>query len=246
VSHVPPGYRSITCPDGTRAVARAADADDISLILREATLHEWAAAQRDRRALRGRGVAWAVSLPGGSTVVVRHSMHGGMLASLTGDRFLAPTRAPHELEVACWLRSGGVRTPEVAAYATYPAGPLLRRSDVATVEIPDARDLGEYCRLGGNELDDALELTRELVESLSMAGAHHPDLNVKNVLIGPDDGRKSAWVLDVDRVRRTDPRDAMSANVRRLVRSLNRWRTRHSAPVTHEQVARIAALGERS
>ncbi len=173
-------------------------------------------------------------------------MHGGMLAPLTGDRFLSPTRAPHELNVACWLRSVGVRTPEVAAYAIYPAGPLLRRSDVATVEIPEARDLGEYCQVGGSELDAALELTRELVESLSRAGAHHPDLNVKNVLIGKDDGREVAWVLDVDRIRRTGPREARSANVRRLVRSLSRRRARLAAPVTVEQVARIAALGERS
>src|SRR5690606_16154026 len=157
------------------------------------TLHAWAAHQPARRALHGRGVAWAVALPGGTNVVVRHSRHGGALAGLTGDRFLAPTRAPHELSVSLWLQSSGVHTPTMIAYATYPAGPLLRRSDVVTAEVPGARDLGSVCMEGGAELDAALDSTGILLDSLARAGAHHPDLNVKNVLLADGGAAFTAW-----------------------------------------------------
>src|SRR5919205_114439 len=90
----------------------------------------------------GRGVAYAVALPDDATrVVVRRSRHGGVLAPITGERFLGPTRAPRELDVALRLARLGVPTPEVVAFATYPAGPLVRRADVLTREVEDAVDL---------------------------------------------------------------------------------------------------------
>ena len=139
---VPGGYERQLHPHAV-AVARS----DIAAAIRQAliapngkhtTLHEFAAAQAGARALRGRATAYAVALAGGLRVVVRHNRHGGLLASLTGDRFIAPTRAPQELAISLELVRRGVPTPAVVAYALYPPGALLQRSDVATEEIRDS------------------------------------------------------------------------------------------------------------
>jgi len=209
--------------------------------LREAlgagTLHAWAASRPERRELRGRGAAYAVELSDGRTdVVVRHSRHGGLLAPLTGDRFLAPTRAPRELATSLALREGSVRTPEVVATVVYPAGPLLRRADVATRLVPDARDLADVI---GSVPDDAwVGPTAELLSALAAAGARHPDLNLKNVLLSP----AGAWVLDVDVVTLgARPADAARANWARLERSLLKRRRLHGLAVSDAALATLAS-----
>jgi 3-deoxy-D-manno-octulosonic acid kinase len=177
-------------------------------------------------------------------VVVRHSRHGGLLAPVTGDRFLSPTRAPHELRTALRLAAAGVPTPEVVAYATYPAGPLLRRSDVATREVEGGRDLAAWLidRPAEGVKRELLRATAVLLARLADAGARHPDLNLKNVLLVPvGDGRFDAHVLDVDRIafgRYRDPR-AAEANLARLARSARKWRVRHGADISEGDLARL-------
>ena len=202
------------------------------------TLYAWAASRPGRRELRGRAAAYAVQLPDGRTdVVVRHSRHGGLLAPLTGDRFLAPTRAPRELATSLALREASVRTPEVVATVVYPAGPLLRRADVATRLVPDARDLGDTI---GAVPDDAwMAPTASLLRALAAAGARHPDLNLKNVLLSRDE----AWVLDVDVVvLGTPPNEAARANWARLERSLLKWRRTRGLPVSDASMAELRAV----
>lgn len=146
------------------------------------TLHGWAARTPNARPLRGRDIAYATMLAG-APVVVRHSRHGGLLAPLTQDLFLAPTRAPHELDVAIRLRAAGVPTPEIVAYATYAVIPGIERADVVTREV------------AGRELTRPEE-AETLIQAMSRAGAVHPDLNMRNVLV---DGA-TAYVLDIDTV----------------------------------------------
>jgi hypothetical protein len=212
-------------------------ADAVREALRGGTLHAWAAARPDRRELRGRGAAYAVALPGGAAdVVVRHSTHGGLLAPLTRDLFLPPTRAPRELATSIALRDAGVRTPEVVATVVYRAGPPLRRADVATRLVPDARDLAAV--VGAVPDDLWLPPTAALLASLARAGARHPDLNLKNVLLAAD----GAWVLDVDVVTLgNSPDDAARANWARLERSLLKWRRLHALPLRDDALARLRA-----
>jgi RIO-like serine/threonine protein kinase len=167
------------------------------------TLYSWASRENGARPLRGRGVSYAVVL-GDTRVVVRHSRHGGLLAPLTRDLFLAPTRAPHELDVALRLRAAGVPTPEVVAYATYAVLPGVWRADVVTREIT------------GQELTSP-EGAEGLIAAMGRAGAVHPDLNMRNVMV---EGA-TAYVLDVDRVYflpSDDPR-VTERNRARLLRS---------------------------
>jgi 3-deoxy-D-manno-octulosonic acid kinase len=187
-----------------------------------------------------------VPLPDATThVVVRHGWHGGLLRRLTRDRFLAPTRAPHELAAALTLRARGVRTPEIVAYVIYPAGPLLRRSDVASREVPRARDLA-LTLLGPPDATvkaAALEATATLLARMAAAGAQHADLNLKNVLLEPAaDGALAAWLIDVDRVRFHPPGDARvtARNLARLSRSARKWARLYGADVTEDDLAWLA------
>jgi hypothetical protein len=89
-----------------------------------------------------------------------------------------------------------------------------------------------------------------LLRDLQRIGAHHPDLNAKNIYLArqrdadrPDssDGWR-AYVLDVDRVRFLAPDDALAGaeNAARLHRSLLKWRTREGLVITDAQLAVLA------
>ncbi len=227
---IPPGYARIDA-GGTVAVAQAEHAGAVGKALEWGTLHDWARQHPTARALAGRDVAYAAPLPLSEVrVVVRHNRHGGLLASLTGDRFLAPTRAPLELATALRLQAAGIPTPEVVAYAVYDAGGLFRRSDVMTCEVTNATDLATLLQdASDGERRTALAATARLLARLAAAGARHHDLNIKNVLLRRcDDGAMSAYVLDVDRVAFGRAGDAtlLEGNLRRLERSARKWRAR--------------------
>lgn len=232
----PPGYLSWS--EGTTdVVALEPVARAIREALREGTLFDYAAHHPDAKPLRGRGVAYAVPLPGEAAHgVVRRSRHGGLLAPLTGEAFLGDTRAPRELAVSLRLTTLSVPTPEVLAYATYYAGPMVRRADVVTRFVPDSSDLAERLMHPSAERDkdELLVATAELLARMAIARARHPDLNLKNILIARDtNGRFEALLLDVDRVwfDRQSAERATAANLRRLARSAGKWRRTRDLPL---------------
>ena len=245
MTQAPAGYTRFLL-SGADVVALGPCADAVRRAVGGRSLYHYAATHPARRELQGRGMAYAVTLPDGTTrVVVRHSRHGGLFAPVTGDRFLPPTRAPYELRTALRLAAAGVPTPEVIAYATYPAGAVFRRSDVATREVVGGRDLAQ--RLSATEPADrraaALTATAELLRALQRAGARHPDLNVRNVLIvDTEDGSCRALVLDVDRVVFGQPDDARcgTANVRRLLRSARKLRSQGRIVIGDDELAGLA------
>lgn len=244
----PPGYARDWLDGDTELVALQGTRDAAREAMREGSLYAYAAHAPGNRPLRGRATAYAVELPGGGpSVVVRHSRHGGLLSGVTGDRFLAPTRAPRELRTALRLARLGIPTPEVVAFATYPAGGPMRRADVATREIADGRDLGAL--LAGTEPGEARreewEAVARLLGRMTDSGVRHPDLNAANVLLAPDEnGELDAWLLDVDRVwfdRPGDPR-VLDANLRRLLRSVRKWRDVRGAPVDDHEMDDLARM----
>lgn len=231
---LPEGFASFSVGRAA-VVARRDVARAVKEAMTEGTLYRYAERHPRARSFAGRSVVWAAPLPDGKTnVVVRHSQHGGLLARITGDRFVAPTRAPRELQASLRLAAAGVPTPEVLAFATYPAGLWFRRADVATREITRGKDLA-WIFLNpppGAQLGRILGATQRLLEQLWRCGARHPDLNLKNVLVTPWDATDPvAYVLDVDRVtfsREKDPA-VWRANVERLAHSGIMWRDRHGA-----------------
>lgn len=242
---MPAGYQSAVLPRGITVVARAELLETVRAAMGAGTLFAFAQHQPAARPLTGRGVVYAVALPDGTRVVVRHNRHGGFLAPITGDRFLAPTRAPLELAASLRLMSAGVRTPVVAAYVRYPAGGRFERADVATIEVVDGRDLGAV--LVHDDLaaqKEALDAAATAMGALSAIGARHHDLNVKNLLITRSGGAMHAYVLDLDRItfgRAGDP-SVVERNLERFARSARKWRERYGARVADDDLARVASL----
>lgn len=242
----PAGYEEVGL-DGRTAIVRVGAVPGVRTALRLApTLHDWAAAAPDAQAFAGRGTSWGATLPCGSTpVVVRRSRHGGLLGPLQGERFLVPGRAPRELATALRLQEAGVRTPDVIAYALYPAGPGFCRIDVATRRLPAGADLPDRWRSADAVARAAiLGAVAMLLRDLQAAGAWHADLNAKNVYLVGSGPRWQAWALDVDRVvfGRPNLPTIGARNLARLVRSLRKWRRRHGLAVDDATIAQLTAL----
>jgi hypothetical protein len=226
--------------NGARVVVAKSCARSIREVLETEWLYEYAARQPDAVPLVGRAPVFAVNLPGScGRVVVRHNMRGGWMAKITRDLFMFPTQGYRELLASLRLRASGVSTPEVLAYVSYPKTFLLRRSDVATREIPNGHDLSVALAkvTDHDHRVMVLDAIVKMLRSLTQAGAHHQDLNLKNVLLTAGDGPGlDAHLLDVDRVRFSSPGSPLvgKANLDRLIRSLRKWRDLHSLPYSAE------------
>jgi hypothetical protein len=244
-----PGYAKIRVKRARGLVVETCKAE-LEQILGSETLYAYAGRQPDARKFRGRATAYGISLGTGcGNVVVRHAMRGGVLGKTGSDLFLPPTRGLRELVNSLRLRLSGVPTPEVIAFVSYSAGQVFRRSDVATREIPDSHDLSVVLReMQDKEHRDAcLKAAGKLLVQLARAGAHHPDLNARNVLITWESEGARAHVLDVDRIRFHMPGDPMvaQANLDRLKRSLQKLRERESLEVSDSEIDSLAVAPER-
>jgi hypothetical protein len=242
----PAGYVRVTAGRCTVVVQERFVADARAL-LADGSLYHAAARDLGARPLAGRGIAYAVALPvSGTRAVVRHNRHGGLLAPITRDLFLPPTRAPHELAIALRLRELGVPTPEILMYGTAPAPFPFCRADVVTREIHDSRDLSAY--IAPSEPDasrrSAWTATRALVRTMNEAGVRHHDLNVKNVLLAGSENELAAYLLDVDRVTFGAPHssDVAEANAARLLRSARKWRDERGALFDEDELTGLEAL----
>jgi 3-deoxy-D-manno-octulosonic acid kinase len=239
-----PGYARLK-GTGLRGLVVESCRTAVQQILDTGTLYSYAASQPDARAYKGRAPAYAITLGDGcGRVVVRHAMRGGLIGKSGTDLFLPPTRGLRELVNSMRLRLAGVPTPEVVAIVTYRAGPLFRRSDVATREIPDSHDLSVVLREmpQGSDRHSCLTAAGALLAAMAAAGAHHPDLNARNILITWESTHGArAHVLDVDRIRFNVPQDPMvaRANADRLARSLRKLRDTEQLPVDESEIAAI-------
>lgn len=220
-----PGYERARV-GGTRVVALADCLPEIAGIVERQHLYEYAESLPNARVYRGRGATYGIALPGScGRVVVRHARRGGLPARFVSDLYVSRLPPLRELITSYRLRMVGVPTPELVAYVTYSASPFIRY-DVATRELQDAADLAHRLNdTSDDELRAALvHSTAVLLEQLAEAGAHHSDLNAKNVLLVRSGSGFEATVIDVDRVRFHVPRSpmVMRANLDRLERSLRK------------------------
>ncbi len=244
-----PGYARLDV-NGARGLAIDGCHEAVEAILSLETLYEYAARQPDARRFVGRAPAYAITLGEAcGPVVIRHAMRGGVLGRTGSDLFLPPTRGLRELVNSLRLRLTGVPTPEVIAVVSYRAGPLLRRSDVATREIKESHNLAVVLRemTAGEDRESCLRAAGKLLASMARAGAHHPDLNARNILITWDaSAGAKGHMLDVDRIRFHTPDDPLvwSANITRLARSLRKLRDRKELDVSEEEIDLIRATSQ--
>ena len=189
---------------GAQVIALESARDSIATILAASgTIHGHAAASASAKPLRGRGVSWAFDA-NGERWVVRHFRRGGAMTKVLDDRYLraGATRPARELHASLALRSRGVDTPEVVAYAIYPIG-IYYRADIVTRWIADSEDLasvtfGPDARSAAGRAA-AWAAAGRLLHSAFEQGTHHPDLNLRNILVAGDATQPTAWLIDLDR-----------------------------------------------
>lgn len=222
-----PGYDQFRV-ERINVVAAKALTHRLREILQHGTLYDFARRHADALVLQGRAPVYAIPLDG-ERVAVRHAMRGGLLGAVLHDRFIPPTRVMREFAASLRLRLSGVPTPEVLAIMTYPAGGVFRRADVVTRYVQGA----DLAAVFADQRNDAqrrpiLDAVGRLLGALAGAGAQHPDLNLKNILVTSAPDGYTAFVLDVDRVHFHVPGDPLvaRANLERLLRSMRQWRER--------------------
>ena len=225
-------------------------ADALRSVLENEPLYRYAESHASVRPIAGRGAVYASWLPGDvERVVVRRNRHGGWFAPLTGDLFVRPTRAPHELQTSERLRAAGVPTPLMLGYVIYRVAPGLARADVFSREVPDSVDLSAILLdPRPAEVVQAWSATRRAVRALADAGARHHDLNVKNILLQRVPGRGfEPYVLDVDRVEFSADRAAVNeSNIARLLRSARKWQREFGAAISDADLRDLESLLRRS
>jgi 3-deoxy-D-manno-octulosonic acid kinase len=242
VAFDPPGYVSLRI-GGARIVVREADATFVRDALAEAgSLYSYAARHPDAQQMRGRQTLYVIPGPRAARWVVRRLSHGGLLAPVTGDRFLRACglRPLRELRLAHELAALGIPTPPVAAAVVYPRGPLYR-GEIAREEITGALDLGA-CLYGKARLAEpgrraALAAAGRLVRSLHEAGLLHPDLNLRNILVQSPGAAPRAYILDIEKCRRVARLRAPSRKrmLHRLRRSARRFEERTGQRLSPEE-----------
>lgn len=175
------------------------------LIRRWSSLYDWATAHPEAQAIRGRDTLYIVPGLDDDRWVVRRLTHGGLLAPLTGKRFLrlGLPRPFNELRVAERLRELGVPTPAVLAAVVYHLGPFYG-GEVARRAVENATDLAgslfDQSLDAGRRLE-AMEAAGRLVGVMHRVGLVHPDLNLRNILIQWTGTKPTAHILDLEKCR---------------------------------------------
>ena len=202
---VPPGYRRSRF-GRAHVIADEAAVPFIEAAMAQAgTLYDYAARHPEAAAIQGRSTVFVVPGPDVERWLVRRLTHGGLLAPLTGDRFLrwGRPRPFNELLLSdLFRRQLRIPTPRVVAATIYPRGPVYR-GEVAREFIADADDLAACLFADDASSEDrrceAMAAAGRLLCSLFEAGVVHRDLNLRNVLVQRISGAVEAEILDIEK-----------------------------------------------
>jgi tRNA A-37 threonylcarbamoyl transferase component Bud32 len=193
----------------------------------------------------GRDGAGVLALPrAGERVVVRSLRHGGLLASILGQRYWGAARVERELRVAYALTAAGAPVAAPAfALARRRVGPLWQCA-IATQHVAGAHTLLDALRATRDAEARAASLAAcaTALRALHDRGGRHADLNATNVLVGNSGTTPRATLIDLDRARIAEPVPARrrAREIARLFRSL----AKHAAaaqPSAAERDAFVAA-----
>ncbi len=194
--------------------------------------------------LRGRQPVVAGVLGDGVAVVVKRLHHGGLLAALTGDRFLTPRRLHTGVAVADFLAANGVATPDVLFAAWRRSGPFVR-GELGFERVSGGIDAADYLfgGLGGLPAGwrGRVGAIGRLVARLHSLGVRHGDLNLMNFYF-PEVG--DAMILDLDKAElRRAPLSEGSCrgNLARLERSVRKLGVRAPAADVAAMLAELHA-----
>jgi 3-deoxy-D-manno-octulosonic acid kinase len=211
-------------PAGAARLLVRAGYEDLAGLLMDAwqgRAHEWIGG--------GRAPHPVIALPDGGRVVVRRFRRGGMVRHLNRERYFGGDRAADELRATEKARAGGVNAPEVIAAGRIAAFPGYRAM-IATRLIAGVRDAAAaLVGADGNARFKTLWEAGRQIGRMHAAGVAHPDLNLRNLLVGEPD---VVWLIDFDRALVTDgvvPRARRQRDLERLARSAAKLRQPLSA-----------------
>jgi 3-deoxy-D-manno-octulosonic acid kinase len=134
--------------------------------------------------------------------VLRHYRRGGLIASISRDRYVwlgeARTRSFAEWRLLAELRRRGLPVPAPVA-ACYVRSVLTYRADLITEHLADCRTLADA--ITGMQLPpEHWSAVGRTIARFHREGVHHADLNAHNILLGAG-AAPTVYLLDFDRGR---------------------------------------------
>lgn len=193
----------------------------------------------------GRGGARVVRVRG-HELVLRSCRRGGMPGRVLRDTYFGCLPRPFcEVSTLQALRRRGVPVVEPLGACVQWLVPGCYRGWVVTRYIRDARTLWDWAAggVGGASRVLVWRLVGKAIRRLHDAGARHPDLNLRNILVCPGEDVPQVVLVDFDRPRLSGWRAAVG-DLARLERSARKLDP-HGNAVTAEDLRQLrAAYGE--
>ncbi len=178
----------------------------------------------------GRGAAWFVDGPFGRAVL-RHYRRGGLAAKVSADRYVwqgeDKVRSVAEFRLLAQLAAQGHCVPQPLAAAYWRDG-WFYRAAILLRRIETERDFLETMR--ADSFHTPWSQLGRVIARLHRVGAHHSDLNARNILI---DHSGALHIIDWDKGRLEAAPGPWCAEVLdRLERSLHKYR----GPVSSDSI----------
>lgn len=182
-----------------------------------------------RFAGQGRSQPWLLdveSQTGVSTLLVRPARHGGLLAPISGARFLSSRRIRNELLVHAALHARGAPVAE-PVFALWRRRGAHVEAAFATRYIEGAQDgIAFLSTPAAHPLSPRIAAEcAQAIRRFHDAGGQHADLHLKNLLVEEHAaGALRFWLIDLDRARvssEVTPRRRIR-ELMRLARSLRK------------------------
>lgn len=178
--------------------------------------------------LGGRGVVGRLPLGDGTHAIVRQYRRGGFVRHFVRNLYWGrPFRPLTELVCTETARRQGVPTIEALAAGVTKLGGGFYRGVFISREAVGCINLWEWLqqRPGPPGREDVLTAVARAIRRLHDAGICHADLNLTNLLVGPDATRPEARIIDFDRghvYQKPLSQSLREKNLRRLRRSLHK------------------------
>jgi 3-deoxy-D-manno-octulosonic acid kinase len=178
-----------------------------------------------RRVAAGRGNTLILDTAFG-LLVLRAYLRGGWAARCSRERYLFTgfdrSRPVLEMRILAELTRLGLPVPQPVAGLCSKHGPTYTAA-LLTRCISPAQPLAELLDSDRVALPDWVRIGR-CIRRFHAAGVVHPDLNVRNILLGPrTDSRSDVYLVDFDRARlRNGAARVQRAGLQRLRRSLQK------------------------
>ncbi len=167
----------------------------------------------------GRGPAVRLPLASGETLLLRRSLHGGMLGPILGDHWLTLRRPLAEVGVTSTLRAAGAPVPTPVLVLGWRSARLLWQAAVGTIVEEDTVDARVFLETAPDSraLREAACAAGLAVRRLHDAGAQHADLHLGNLLLRTGSGEPRAIIIDLDKAHLVDQVSA-ARRMRELMR----------------------------